>query len=210
MTTKPDRSHGHDVTDAIGMIGVHLMVLLIKLVAVLVVWVVLFPMVSVPVAAAVVVGVLVGWGAGVAVGGVWVAGMVLWRVRSPQTFERFLTARARSRFLRWWRYTRRWDKLMDACGLAITRDDITRTPVLTVARIGDVVDRLRVRMLAGQCPDDYDNRTDRLAHAFGALECRASIVGPGTVELVMRHGDSLAETIALPEIGGGRWIKDAA
>jgi hypothetical protein len=30
------------------------------------------------------------------------------------------------------------------------------------------------------------------------------------VELVFRHADSLAETVELPRIDGGRWTKDAA
>jgi hypothetical protein len=125
-------------------------------------------------------------------------------------FERWITRRARARFLTWFRYRRRWAKLLQACNLTIDRDDATFVPRLVGVQVGDATDRLQVRMLAGQCPDDYENRTAHLAHAFGALECRATIIGPGVVELAFRHADSLAETIELPRIDGGRWTKDAA
>src|SRR5206468_8528913 len=127
------------------------------------------------------------------------------------TFERWITSRARTRFLTWFRYRRRWSKLLTACGLSVTYDDGALVPRLLAVDIGDTQDRVHVRMLAGQCPADYENRTTRLAHAFGAEHCYASIVGPGTVGLVFRHEDSRTDVIALPHIdGGSRWEKDAA
>jgi hypothetical protein len=173
-------------------------------------WAVLFPMISIPLGLAVAAGLFLGWVWGVVVVGVSIAGMVLWRRRSRQTFEQWITSRARTRFLAWFRYRRRWAKLLQACNLTIDRDDATFVPRLVGVQVGDAMDRLQVRMLAGQCPDDYENRTAHLAHAFGALECRATIIGPAMVELAFRHADSLAETIELPRIDGGRWTKDAA
>ncbi|MFI7195807.1 hypothetical protein ACIBQ0_39325 [Nocardia nova] len=175
-------------------------------------WAVLFPMISIPVGIAVAAWVLVSWVLGVVVVGVFIAGMVLWRLRSPQTFERWITSRARHRARAWWRYRRHWAKLAIACGLGVKNhyDGTVRAPRLTGVETSASLDRLRVRMLEGQCPEDYINRVSRIAHTFGALDCRATIVGPGTVELVMRHKDSLAETVTLPRIGGeDRW-KDAA
>jgi hypothetical protein len=172
-------------------------------------WAVLFPMVSLPLVAALSVGVLVGWVPGVVVVGVFAAGMVLWRSRSPQTFERWITGRARSRFLAWWRYRRNWARRMTACNLSVRNGENTLVPRLQSVQIGESVDRLRVRMLEGQCPEDYESRVLRLAHTFGARDCRASIVGPGVFELVMQQRDSLAPVIALPRIGGTRG-KDAA
>ncbi|WP_433622963.1 hypothetical protein [Nocardia sp. CA-120079] len=169
-------------------------------------WAVLFPMISVPLAVAVVVGVLVGWPVGVVVVGVFAAGIMLWRRSRPEMFERWVSRRARTRFLTWFRYRRRWARLTHACHLSISREDWTLVPKLVSVEIGDSVDRLRVRMLEGHCPADFENRVEHLAHAFGAQECRAVIVGPGTVELVMRQADSMAEPIALPD----RWGKDAA
>ncbi|MGW0250812.1 hypothetical protein ACWDYH_29690 [Nocardia goodfellowii] len=170
---------------------------------------VLNTLLSVPVAASVLVWLLYGWVWGVVVVGVSIAGMVAWRVWSPGTFERWVTSRARTRLLGWWRYRLCWNSRMRACHLSITRDDRLFIPPLKAVRIGSGADRLRVRMLDGQCPADYENRVDSLAHTFRVLECRATIVGPGLVELVMRHHDSRADVVVLPRQDGHR-RKDAA
>ncbi|MBF6334236.1 hypothetical protein [Nocardia transvalensis] len=201
---------GKDPFDLIAEAVMELVWLALKAAVVLVWWVVLFPMVSVPIGFAVAVGVWVSWVLGVVVVGVFIAVMVLWRLRSPQTFERWLTSRARRRFLAWWRYRSRWSRRLQACHLTVIRGESTLVPRLVGVEIGEAVDRLRVRMLEGQCPDDYANRTAHIAHAFGAHDCRATVIGPGVMELVMRQRDSLAETIALPRIDGLGRMKDAA
>ncbi|MGY4101319.1 hypothetical protein ACW2Q0_17465 [Nocardia sp. R16R-3T] len=209
MATKTQQ-RDTDPSDVIAQALLELVWLIIKAVAVIAWWAVLFPMVSLPLGLAVAAGRFLGWGWAVVVVGVSIAGMVLWRAKHPETFERWITSRARHRFLTWWRYRRRWTRLMTACGLSIDRGEHTLIPPLRSVEVGDSVDRLRVRMLEGHCPADWENRVEHLAHAFGALECRATIAGPATVELVMRHSDSLAEAIELPRIDGGHWWKDAA
>ncbi|MBF6473715.1 MULTISPECIES: hypothetical protein [Nocardia] len=174
-------------------------------------WLVLFPMISIPLALVVMAWVLVGWPVGLTAAGVSLAGIMLWQRQRPEMFERWVTRRARIRFLTWHRYRRRWPKLMTACHLSIARGDRTFIPRLLGVQIGHSTDRVRVRMLEGHCPADFENRVTHLAHAFGALECRATITGPATVELVFRRTDSLADTVALPRIERGRsWGKEAA
>ncbi|MBF6195670.1 hypothetical protein U3653_26260 [Nocardia sp. CDC186] len=172
-------------------------------------WLVLFPMISLPLALVVTAWVLWGWPVGLAAAGVSVAGLLLWQRAHPRMFDRWVTARARSRFLTWHRYRRRWVKLMRACHLSIDRGDRTFIPRLLGVEIGPATDRVRVRMLDGHCPADFENRVSHLAHAFGALDCRATITGPGTVELAFRRADALAETVILPRVdhwtkGGGQ------
>ncbi|MEV0343177.1 hypothetical protein AB0H49_29575 [Nocardia sp. NPDC050713] len=212
MTNKT--THNTTDTDPFDLLGLAVLNLggwLITGVGVTMWWAVLFPMISIPLALAVTAGIVTGPAAGAVVVGVSAAGMVLWRRRSPETFERWISRRARHRFLSWLRYRRRWTRLMTACHLTVTTDDRTAVPRLLDVVIGDSVDRARVRMLPGHCPADWENRTDHLAHAFGAQDCRVTITGPATVELAFRHGDSLADPIALPHIDGGLdWGKDAA
>ncbi|WP_216911838.1 hypothetical protein [Nocardia noduli] len=192
------------ITDAVlGIVWV-----LVKAAAVLVWWVLLFPMVSAPIALVVVAGLLVSPVAAAVLGGVFAVGMVLWRLGSPQTFERWITSRARSRFLAWFRYRRRWTRMLSACGLQVVFGEQVATPRLAGVRVGAFTDRVTVRMLPGQCPDDYTGRTAHLAHAFGVLECRAVIVGPSTVELAFRHRDSLAEPVTLPPRTSVEWLWD--
>ncbi|WP_280391751.1 hypothetical protein [Nocardia brasiliensis] len=171
---------------------------LLKAVLVTAWWAVLFPMVSLPIAAAVAAGLFLGWIAGVVIAVMWLAGMVAWRLRSPRTFERAITSRARTRFLIWWRYRSRWTPLLGACKLTTITNSSTFVPRLLGVQIGAAVDLVRVRMLHGQSPADWESRTDRLAHAFGAQDCRAVITGPGVIELRFRHRDSLASPFELP------------
>ncbi|MGY4102715.1 hypothetical protein ACW2Q0_24620 [Nocardia sp. R16R-3T] len=128
-----------------------------------------------------------------------VAGMLLWRFRSPRTFRRWIGAPLRARYLGWFRYRLRWTRRMTAARLALTTaDGVTRVPRLLSVRIGDTTDRVRVRMLHGHCPADYENRTIRLAEVFGVPGCDAAIVGPGTVEIVLYQ--QLSPTaVALPD-----------
>ncbi|WP_063004662.1 hypothetical protein [Nocardia salmonicida] len=165
---------------------------------VLVWWAILFPMVSVPVGLSVAAGWFYGWPYGIAVAGGAVAGMVLWRVSSPQTFERWLSGRARSRFLGWFRYRRRWNTMTTACGLSTRDGDRTFIPRLVSVQIGDTLDTIRARMLPGHCPDTWIHRADHFAHGFGAQKAKISLVGPGLVEITFRRTDSLADPVVVP------------
>lgn len=170
-------------------------------------WAILFPPISVPIVAAVGVGVLVGWPSGVAVAIACTALLLLWRREHPDMFARWVTDRARTRFLTWWRYRRNWARLMKACHLTVNFGTRTVAPKLLAVGIGDSTDRVRLRMLEGQCPADYEHRVEAIAHAFKAEQCHASIVGPATVELRFRFGDALADTVLLPRVD--QWTEPA-
>lgn len=159
---------------------------------------VLFPMVTVPVLGIVAAWVLIGWPAGVGVAGGTVAGMVLWRRWSPQTFERWFTGRARSRFLAWHRYRRRWAKMLTACDLATRDGDRVMVPRLVSVQIGNSTDIVRTRMLPGHSPESWTNRTDHLAHGFGAQQAVIRFAGPGLVEIAFRRSDALSDPVVVP------------
>ncbi|MGF0317516.1 hypothetical protein [Nocardia fluminea] len=161
-------------------------------------WAVLFPMVSVPAGLSIAAGWIFGWLAGVGVAGVAVAGMVLWRVLSPQTFERWLIGRIRSRFLAWFRYRRRWATMTTACGLSIRDGERVFIPRLVSVEIGESLDTVRARVLPGHCPDTWTHRADHFAHGFGAQKAKVALVGPGLVEITFRRSDSLADPVLVP------------
>ncbi|NKY33933.1 hypothetical protein HGA13_12725 [Nocardia speluncae] len=178
---------------------------LIKGLATAIHWAVLFPPISVPIGFAITAGVVFGWPSGIALGVAFAAVIMLWRRRSPEMFERWITHRARTRFLTWWRYRRNWSRLMNACHLTVANQTRTVTPSFVGVAIGKGTDRVRLRMLEGQCPADYENRAETIAHAFKAEQCHATIVGPATVELRFRFGDALADTVLLPRVD--HWTK---
>lgn len=193
----------------------HAMVWTVYAAALVVKWAILFPVISVPLGLAVLAGVLLGWPVGIGLGLAFAAGIMGWRHRRPEMFARWVTDRARARFLTWWRYTRRWRRLLTACHLTITEGDRVFCPRLLAVTVGEATDAVRVRMLAGHSPTDWENRAEHLAHAFGAQQCRVQITGPALVELSFRFSDTLAETVALPthrHIPGGLGSidKDAA
>ncbi|WP_216911310.1 hypothetical protein [Nocardia noduli] len=199
--------HQSSPADAITDAALGIIWVLVKAAALLVWWALLFPMLSIPLAAAVTAWLLFGWSTATIVGLVGLVLLVGWRIGSPATFTRWVTDRARTRFLAWLRYRRRWTRMLSACGLQVTYGEQVATPRLASVRVGAFTDRVTVRMLPGQCPDDYTGRTAHLAHAFGVLECRAVVVGPSTVELAFRHHDSLAQPVTLPRTSV-EWLWD--
>ncbi|MEV6101044.1 hypothetical protein [Nocardia sp. NPDC051981] len=172
-------------------------------------WALLFPMLSLPVAVSVAAGWQWGWPVGIEVAGGFTAGIMLWRWRRPEMFERWVIRRMRSRFLVWWRYRRCWLALIRACHLAMPTARGWAYPMILEVRIGDITDHVLVRIPPGQVPGDWARQEVALAHAFGAFECRACLAGPSRVELVFRHQDSQVEMIGLHEVDGWEWGKGA-
>lgn len=160
-------------------------------------WAVLFPMFSLPIAGVAGLFWFYGWLPALGAGLASIGALGLWWLRFPASFTRWTVRRARSRFLAWHRYRRPWATRLDDCHLTSNQGQAVKIPRLIGVEIGESIDRVRVRMLSGQCPEDWTNRTAHLGHAFGAQECKATITGPGHVELVFRHRDSLAQPVPL-------------
>lgn len=68
--------------------------------------------------------------------------------------------------------------------------------------IGDAVDVLTVRMLAGQSTTDWQRQADALAHAFGAQLVRVSTAQPGSVEIEVQHTDPLSQVVPVSSPDG--------
>ena len=109
------------------------------------------------------------------------AGLVVWWLRWPVTFEAQVRLRVRS----WWRagfvYRRRWATAMDTAGLLVERHRTDYVPPLLKVRSTRTVDRVPVRMLPGQRVEDYAGVADRLAQTFGAVDCRVRSVRSGGI-----------------------------
>lgn len=147
-----------------------------------------------------------------AVTGVVTLSLVVWRLRSPATFRRYVATPARrARWLLWALIS--WPRVAKACGLStpehVTRTDAqgksrTRTVwthprLLGVSMFGDCL-RMTVRTRTGQTVDDLENAVPAIRDAVGAHSARSTLIGPGTVrvEFVMKQCLSEAETAAFP------------
>ena len=72
---------------------------------------------------------------------------------------------------------------MDTAGLLVARHGTDYVPPLLTVRSTGSVDRVTVKMLAGQTIDDYAQVADRLAQTFGAADCRVRSI-PGRRHLL--------------------------
>ena len=119
------------------------------------------------------------------------------RFRSPEFYERRVALLIRSRWRRSM-YAAKWSPTMDFAELVGRRDTGARyEPVLLSVSSNRCVDRVRVRMLAGQVVEDWGKAADRLCQTFGAHDCRVrSVPGrPHEVELWFLISDPLGAVV---------------
>jgi S-DNA-T family DNA segregation ATPase FtsK/SpoIIIE len=116
----------------------------------------------------------------------------------PEWFARHVVQAARDQWRHWF-YRRRWQAAMTLSGLAPTYRDRVLVPLLVSVQAAGAVDLVTVRLVTGQAPDAFADRTQNLANAFGAQLCRIRDARPGVVTLEFVRSDTLAEPIpALP------------
>ncbi|MFD9948235.1 FtsK/SpoIIIE domain-containing protein [Nonomuraea sp. NPDC059023] len=100
-------------------------------------------------------------------------------------------------WLRWlWVYRRRWHGTLMVAGLAGRVGGRSFVPDLVKVRSDRWADTVTVRMLRGQSPELWAERTVNLAHAFGSVACLMRIKRPGWLLLVLQRGDRLAAVIS--------------
>jgi S-DNA-T family DNA segregation ATPase FtsK/SpoIIIE len=116
----------------------------------------------------------------------------------PEWFGRHVVRALRDQW-RGWFYRRRWQAAMTLAGLAPSYRGRVLVPLLVGVQAAGAVDVVTVRLVTGQAPDAFADRTTNLAHAFGAQLCRIRDARPGTVTLEFVRSDTLAQPItALP------------
>jgi DNA segregation ATPase FtsK/SpoIIIE, S-DNA-T family len=164
----------------------------------LLVWAVLFPMLSVPYAVTALAWQAGGPPAGITVGCLSVLLLIGWRLARPESFRRMVSGRIRKRWRRWSTYQRPWRHLCALHGLTVVLNDHIGVPRLRRVKIGDACDTLTVQLLYGQSIDDWEAVSDALAHAFRALSVRIRALKPGWVLVEVHHTDTLASIVGLP------------
>ncbi|WP_297776485.1 hypothetical protein [Mycobacterium sp.] len=143
-----------------------------------------------------------GWVGGLVVAGFLSLGFAVWRWSMPRSFARYVFMPVRDRAMGWWRYERGWAELRDVHGLTRTVPNGARVPRLRRVHVTSVMDRLEVKLLAGQATADWAVRAEAFRHALGARMVRVSSPRPGCVWLEVFRVDTLAAALPLPAAGG--------
>ena len=112
---------------------------------------------------------------------------IAWRRFWPASWFRLVASPMLGRWRRW-RYLRDWVQVMTVARLVVVSRSHLLVPVLGPVFSTACTDRLLVRMVAGQSPDDFGKHAVNIAHGLGALTCRIRTAPPGhvVVELVRR------------------------
>ena len=149
-------------------------------------------------------------------------GLVVWWWRGRLSYQRWIGRRLRSWWLRWTVYARRLPGWLQACGLTVQAPDqrvvlvvspLGRRKVRRQARLGgDRVprvlrvcsgaswDEVRVRLVAGQKPEDFDEKARELAVARGVSRCQVRELAPQVVSIDFQRRNLLADTVACRDL----------
>lgn len=143
--------------------------------------------------------------------------LFVWRVWHRTSFEQWAGRWLRSWWLRWTVYAPRLPKWLHNCGLTIL--DHERPVVLTAnllgrnkvrrqvkpaagqvprvlgVRSGASWDEVRVRLVPGQKPEDFDNAARALATARGVARCQVRELKPRVVSIDFQRRNLLADTV---------------
>ncbi|ASL07121.1 cell division protein FtsK [Mycobacterium intracellulare subsp. chimaera] len=161
-------------------------------------WAVLFPAISLPIIASLVLAISHGPRVGLICAIVCSAAYAVWAWLQPGSFRAWVTEPVRRRWLTWSRYTRTWESTCTLHGLTATLSKRTLTPTLRTVTIGKTTDVLAVRIVTGQSGADWHKQSDALAAAWRADRISITATSPGELRITLMRADVLAEPIALP------------
>jgi S-DNA-T family DNA segregation ATPase FtsK/SpoIIIE len=148
--------------------------------------------------------------------------LVGWRAADVMSFDGWVGRWLRAWWQRWTIYAPKLPGWLHACGLSVT--DITTPTVVSLnvlgrprlsrghpapgARLPRVVgvtsgpswDQVRVRLVPGQKPEDFDEATRALASARGVARCQVRELKPNVVSIDFQRRDLLADPVACPDL----------
>ena len=161
-----------------------------------------------------------GWPSLIITAGVLALGLGGWWWLGHESFEPLAGRRIRAWWLRWAIYARKMPHWLRACGLTVADRDpglhvqvnpfrrtavrpkvrarTDQTPRVIAVRSGPSWDEVRVRLVAGQTPEDFDQAARSLAVARGVARCQVRELGPDLVSVDFQRHDRLTATVACP------------
>lgn len=151
-------------------------------------------------------------------------GLLVWRWRHRTSFEPWAGRWLRSWWLRWALYARRLPRWLRACGLTVQdadrpivltanplgRNKLRRAPQQRVDQVPRVLgvrsgaswDEVRVRLVPGQKPEDFDEAARALAVARGVERCQVRELRPREVSIDFQRRNLLEDTVSCRELAG--------
>jgi S-DNA-T family DNA segregation ATPase FtsK/SpoIIIE len=151
-----------------------------------------------------------------------VAGTLIgWRLINLTSFDAWAGRYLRAWWLRWTVYAPKLPDWLHACGLGIRQDAAPvivavsplwrgfsgrrppmrpQLPVVVGVRSGASWDEVRVRLVPGQKPEDFDDAARALASARGVARCQVRELAPNVVSIDFQRRNLLAEPVACQDL----------
>ncbi|WP_026360813.1 FtsK/SpoIIIE domain-containing protein [Amycolatopsis nigrescens] len=129
-----------------------------------------------------------------------VTGLAAWWWLHRSSFIRVALPRVRTEYRRFSIYACQWRTVMRLSDLVKRDRGKEYRPRLRSVRSEGWRDRVRVKMVKGQAPEQWDLHASGLAHSFKAMACRVRVRKPGHLELDFVHRDPLAQPISAPAL----------
>jgi S-DNA-T family DNA segregation ATPase FtsK/SpoIIIE len=147
--------------------------------------------------------------------------LIGWRLVDLRSFDAWAGRHLRAWWLRWTVYAPKLPEWLHACGLGIKQDAapvvVTLTPLVRglrrsrqhsntqlprVIRVrsGGSWDLVRVRLVPGQKPEDFDAAARALASARGVARCQVRELSPNVVSIDFQRRNLLADPVACPDL----------
>ena len=148
--------------------------------------------------------------------------LLAWRTDRLASFDALAGRRLRAWWLRWAVYARKMPRWLRACRLTVPdnsqgiqvslnlvrRSGMNRpnkprrdqTPRILGVRSGASWDEVRLRLVAGQKPEDFDLVTRELAVARGVSRCQVRELGPDVVSIDYQRRNLLTGTVTCPNL----------
>jgi S-DNA-T family DNA segregation ATPase FtsK/SpoIIIE len=171
-----------------------------------------------------------GWASLATTGAVVTVGLSVWRLVDLMSFDAWAGRHLRAWWLRWTVYAPKLPEWLQACGLGIKqgappvvvtvsplRRNIRRDrrpaqelPKVLGVRSGASWDEVRIRLVPGQKPEDFDEAARALASARGVPRCQVRELTPNVVSIDFQRRNLLAELVACPDLTGLANVDGAA
>jgi S-DNA-T family DNA segregation ATPase FtsK/SpoIIIE len=157
--------------------------------------------------------------------------LTIWRIAHAYSFDVFAGRHIQAWRLRWTVYAVKLPNWLHACGLSTTvrtetterrnplwrsrtnrkveRDHVSK-PRVTGVRSGPSWDEVRVKLLPGQTPEDYDTAARALASSRGVQRCQVRELTPNVVSIDFQRRNLLSAPVSSLDLRDGDMISGKA